>query len=68
MRLSSIDEFDPRHSVSVDSGKGDCPPEDVGGVYGYADFLARAFRREAIDAQQYQSVKYVLKMRDLCNF
>lgn len=22
----------------------------------------------AIDAQQYQSVKYVLKMRDLCNF
>ena len=32
--------------VSVDSGKGDRPPEDVGGVYGYADFLARAFRRE----------------------
>lgn len=39
VRLSAIEAYDPRHVVSVDSGSGPCPPEDCGGVYGYAEML-----------------------------
>lgn len=39
VRLSAIDEKDATAHISVDSGNGGCPPEDIGGVYGYAQMI-----------------------------
>jgi hypothetical protein len=38
VRLSSIEEH-PSDNVTVDSGAGGCPPEDIGGVWGYEEML-----------------------------
>jgi hypothetical protein len=38
VRLSTIDDK-PTTDITVDSGSGACPPEDIGGVYGYAEML-----------------------------
>ena len=39
VRLSAIDDTDHSGKITVDSGTGGCPPEDAGGVYGYAEML-----------------------------
>lgn len=39
VRLSSVEEECVPGQVTLDSGGGGCPPEDVGGVYGYAQML-----------------------------
>lgn len=39
VRLSAIDTADTSGKIKVDSGTGGCPPEDIGGVYGYAEML-----------------------------
>lgn len=42
VRLSSVEEpaeGQAQVPITLDSGKGECPPEDCGGVYGYAELL-----------------------------
>lgn len=39
VRLSSIDEKGPVDTITLDSGSGGCPEEDIGGIHYYAEML-----------------------------